>query len=434
VPWGIRPFPVRSCLLAPGVGHSVGHGTKTRMWDMAGGSCRLSVRMVEALSEPGRYGDGRGLFLVVRAGGSKQWIVRVQKAGRRRDIGLGGYPKVKLADARKRADAIRSQVEAGLDPVAERRRAAGVPSFRQAAAIRHAELAPTFRNAKHRAQWLSSLEAHAFPHIGELGVDAVTAPHVRDALLAIWHDRPETARRVHQRIVDVLVWSKSKGWRADVPLMTVKALSLPRARPAVRHHAALPIDEVPGFIARLRAREGVSRLALEALILTAARSGEIRGATWDEVDLEAGLWTVPAARMKAKRPHVVPLSPQAVDVFERARRYRRAVRPGEPDLLFPSPMSGGPLSDMALTKLLRDLGAGVTAHGFRSSFRDWAAERTAFPAEVAEMALAHAIANRTEAAYRRGDLLAKRRELMAAWGRFASGQDGATLLPIRGRG
>ncbi|WP_448577746.1 tyrosine-type recombinase/integrase [Thermaurantiacus sp.] len=384
----------------------------------------LSAAAVEALATPGRHADGGGLYLHVRTGGSKNWVVRVQKNGRRRDIGLGGYPKLRLADARKRAAEVLRQIELGLDPVAERKRAAGMPSFRQAAAARHRELEKGFRNAKHRAQWLSSLEAHVCPVLGDMGIDAIGAAHVRDALLPIWLEKPETARRVLQRIGDVLAWGVAQGYRDAMPLLTAKALRLPKQSRAVAHHAAMPFAEVPAFIALLREREGVSRVALEFAILTAARSGEVRGATWDEIDLAARLWTVPAERMKAKRAHQVPLSDAALDCLERARPFRRAVTPGEPDLLFPSTFKGGPMSDMALTKLIRDLGLAVTAHGFRSSFRDWTAEATDFPAEVAEMALAHAIASPVEAAYRRGQLLEKRRALMQAWGRFCTSGGG----------
>ena len=395
---------------------------------MANGIYRLTPKEVESLAKPGRYADGGGLYLWVRPsaravpegqGVVKSWLVRLQKDKQRRDIGLGGYPKLKLAAARRAAEAVIEQMMEGIDPVAARKAVSTCPTFEKAAKTRHKELAPGFRNEKHAAQWLMSLQTYAFPVLGKLPVDTVTPAHVRDALLPIWLEKSETAKRVHQRIVDVLTWTVAKGHRSQVPLLSAKALALPKVDREAEHHAALDFDKVPAFLSALREREGVSRLALEALILTAARSGEIRGATWDEVDLEAKLWTVPGSRMKRGKEHVVPLSPQATEAFNRAKLYRRDVEPGQPDLVFPSPNKGGPLSDMALTKLLRDLHAGVTAHGFRSSFRDWAAEKTSFPGDVAEMALAHAIGNKTEAAYRRGALLEKRRELMNAWGRFS---------------
>lgn len=227
-------------------------------------------------------------------------------------------------------------------------------------------------------------------------------------------------------VTDVLTWAVAKQYRPDMPLLSPKGLRMPKQPKGQVHHAAMPFDAVPAFLGLLREREGISRLALEALILTAARSGEIRGATWDEVDLEASLWTVSAERMKAGKEHVVPLSPAAIEAFRRALPYRKP-KGADGDLVFPGMVKGKPLSDMALTKLLRDMGANCTAHGFRSSFRDWAAERTAFPAEVAEMALAHAIGSKVEAAYRRGNLLEKRRGLMDAWGRFVTGESGAVV-------
>lgn len=391
----------------------------------------LTATGVTAAKQPGRYGDGNGLFLWVRAGGSKNWIVRVQKAGQRRDIGLGGFPKLSLADARKRAVTVHSQMEAGLDPVAERQRAAGVPTFQQAAAAVHAEHAKGWRNAKHGKQWLATLEAYAFPAIGELTVDAIDGGAIRDLLAPIWIEKPETARRVLQRIGVVLDRAHTEGHRpAEFPRRLILK-GLPRQPKRDGHFEALPFADVPSFMQRLRERDGISRLALEALILTAARSGEIRGATWQEVDLERGLWTIPAGRMKAKAEHVVPLSPAAIDAFRRALPYRRTVVASRPDLVFPGMMKGKALSDMALTKLLRDMRSQATAHGFRSSFRDWVSECTNHPSEVAEMALAHAIPSKVEAAYRRGNLLEKRRDMMDAWARFAIGQGGKVVKPAQ---
>ncbi len=414
------------------MGHRFGGGTGF----MANGIFRLTPKAVDALSQPGRYSDGGGLYLWVRPSTRanaipdavvKSWLVRLQKDGRRRDIGLGGYPKLKLAAARKMAETVIEQMMQGIDPVAARVAVSTCPTFEKACKARHKELVPSFRNVKHAAQWLTSLETYAWPVLGSLPVDGVTPAHVRDALLPIWLAKPETAKRVHQRIVDVLTWCVAEGHREDVPMLSAKALALPKVDRQAEHHAALAFEAVPAFLEALREREGISRLALEVLILTAARSGEVRGATWSEVDLEAKLWTVPAARMKRGKEHLVPLSPAALAAFDRAKQYRRDVAPGEPDLVFPSPHKGGAMSDMALTKLLRDIGAGVTAHGFRSSFRDWTSEKTNFPGEVAEMALAHAIGSKTEAAYRRGALLEKRRELMNAWGRFCTAECGKVV-------
>lgn len=374
---------------------------------------RLSATAVKAAKLPGRYGDGDGLYLLVSRAGARSWVCRVQKEGKRRDIGLGSAKKVPLALARERAAKVRSQVEVGLDPIAERRKEAGIPTFREAAAIVFAENKKNWRNAKHREQWLSTLTSYAFPHFGDMAVSKVDGPQVRDALVAIWLDKPETARRVRQRIVTVIDWAIAKGYRTMPLPIAAMNKSLPKVKAKPAHHSALPYADVPAFVAKLRTRESVGRLAFEALLLTAARSGEIRGAMWSEIDLEKKLWTVPAERMKAGREHVVPLSNAALSVFERAGAYREARN----DLVFPGTRYGKPLSDMTLTKICRDSETPAVPHGFRSSFRDWVAEETDFDGDVAEMALAHTIENKVEAAYRRGNLLEKRRALMDAWAR-----------------
>jgi integrase len=379
---------------------------------------KLTATAVKAaLAKPGRYSDGDGLFLEVRKANSGSWVVRCQKNGKRRDIGLGSASKVSLSLARIRAGEARSQIEAGIDPVAQRRKAAGIPTFREAAALVHAENKRTWRNGKHQDQWLKTLESYAFPAIGDRQVSEVDGPAVRDLLAAIWLDKPETARRVRQRVGAVLDWAYSKGFReAEAPMRSISK-GLPRQPRKSGHFAAMPFADVPAFVARLRAKETWSRLALEAAILTAARSGEIRGARWDELDLDAGLWTVPAERMKAGREHIVPLSPAALRVFRRAAELRTSGFA----FVFQGAKRDKPMSDMTLTKLLRDMKEPFTAHGFRSSFRDWVSEATQFQGELAEAALAHTIENKVEAAYRRGNLLEKRRKLMDAWGGHCDG-------------
>lgn len=379
---------------------------------------RLSATAVKAAKLSGRYGDGDGLYLLIGPTGSRSWICRVQKNGKRRDIGLGSAKKVTLAQAREKAATVRSQVEAGIDPIFERRKELGIPTFRQAAALVFAENKKSWRNAKHRAQWLSTLTAYAFPHFGDLAVSDVEGPHVRDALVAIWLDKPETARRVRQRIVMVIDWAIAKGYRTMPLPIAAMNKSLPKVRTKAAHHSALPYAQVPAFIGRLRERESVGRLAFEALVLTAARSGEIRLAVWSEIDLDGKLWTIPAERMKSGREHVVPLSQASVDAITRAHAYRET----RSDLVFPGVRSGKPLSDMTLTKICRDMEIAAVPHGFRSSFRDWVAEETDFDGDIAEMALAHAIENKVEAAYRRGNLLEKRRLLMDAWGQYCVGK------------
>jgi integrase len=387
---------------------------------------KLTATAVKAANAPGRYGDGDGLFLLVGKSGGKSWMVRVQKDGRRRDIGLGSASKVSLALARDRARAVRSQVEVGIDPVAERRKAAGIPSFREAAAAVHAEHKRGWKNGKHRAQWLATLEAYAFPAFGDWSVAEVDAPAVRDALAAIWLTKRETAKRLRQRIVTVIDWAVAKGYRDGPLAMAVIDKALPKQRAKPKHHAALPYAELPAFMTALRARESMGRLALEAVILTAARSGEVRLATWDELDLEAGTWTIPAERMKAGREHVVPLPPQAVRLLERMKAHRR----GDSDLVFPGSKRGKPLSDMTLTKVCRDMGIDAVPHGFRSTFRDWVAEQTSWPAELAEAALAHVISDKTVAAYQRGSMLEKRRELMVAWASYCDGAEGGNVVRL----
>ena len=384
---------------------------------------KLTATAMKASRKPGRYGDGDGLFLVVSTSGSASWVVRVQKAGRRRDIGIGSAKKVSLATAREKASVVRSQMEAGLDPVAERRKAEGIPTFREAAATVFAASQKTWRNGKHQWQWMRTLEMFAFPTIGDMRVSEITASQIHDVLAAIWLEKPETARRVRQRMGMVLDWAYSKGFRETEAPMRSISKGLPRQPRTTAHHAAMPFADVPAFLMRLREKETWGRLALEAAILTAARSGEIRCATWEEVDLEAGLWTIPAGRMKAGRPHVVPLSPACRRIFERAAGLRTAGA----KYVFHGARLDKPMSDMTLMKVLRDMKAGCTAHGFRSSFRDWVSESTNFPGDLAEAALAHAIGNKTEAAYRRGNLLDKRRRLMDAWGAFCD-NDGPPVV------
>ncbi|WP_048886074.1 tyrosine-type recombinase/integrase [Aurantiacibacter atlanticus] len=389
----------------------------------------LTATQVSALvrdSRPGRYQDGDGLALLIGKRGGQSWMVRIQKDGRRRDIGLGSAKKVSLKLARERAATVRSQVEAGIDPIAERKKAAGVPTFREAAASVHAEHKGSWKNAKHRKQWLTTLETYAFPAFGDRSIALVDAPAVRDALAEIWLAKPETARRLRQRICTVIDWAVAKGYReAGLPMPVIdKALPKQRAKP--KHHAALPYADLPLFLPKLRKRETMGRLALEAVILTAARSGEVRLAEWSELDLDAATWTVPAERMKAGREHVVPLSPQAVALFKRMKLHRR----GESDLVFPGTKRGKPLSDMTLTKVLRDMEMAVTAHGFRSTFRDWVAEQSSWPAELAEAALAHVVSDKTVAAYQRGSMLEKRRELMSAWTDYCEGASGGNVVRL----
>lgn len=374
-----------------------------------------SVR-INALKDPGRHADGNGLYLVIEPSGAKRWLLRTVVQGRRRDIGLGGLSLVTLAEARAKALEFRKIARDGGDPLAERRQAqAVVPTFSEAAEQVHADHSASWKNPKHRDQWISTLRTYAFPHVGERPVNTLATPDVLRVLSPIWLSRPETARRVRQRMGTVLDWAKAAGYRTgDNPVEGVTR-GLPRQTEREQHHAALPYAEVPGFVARLRSSDQgmIAQLAFEFLILTAARTAEVLGAVWSEIDENQALWTIPGERMKAGREHRVPLGSRAMDVLREAKLLAAGS-----SYVFPGRSTTKPMSNMVFLMSLRRMNMSITAHGFRSAFRDWAAETVNIPREVAEMALAHAVENRVEAAYRRGDLLAKRRELMELWSKF----------------
>jgi integrase len=393
----------------------------------------VSKSILQAIAIPklrkvsGRHADGGGLYLVVGESGSASWLVRMQKAGKRRDFGLGSLDKVSLADARKARDVVRGQFEAGLDPVVERKKAEGVPTFKVAALTVHKAQKKAWAEGKHQNQWIRTLETYAFPVIGDLPVNKIDRHAILDVLLPIWVDKNETARRVRQRIGAVLDWAFVKGYRESEAPMRALGKGLPRVTAARGHHEAMPYADVAGFMARLRAGDDtMGRLALEALVLTAARSGEVRGALWDEVDLDAGLWLIPAERMKRKKPHAIPLSPAALAVFKRAL----ALRTGDGALVFPGLVKDKSISDATMAKVLKVMGETAKPHGFRSSFKDWAGEVAGFPNELSEAALAHAIGNKSEAAYRRGNLLDRRRAMMAAWADYCDGGRGVALSMV----
>lgn len=381
----------------------------------------LSAVAVRSETRPGRHADGAGLYLVVSETGARQWLWRGVVHGRRRDIGMGSATLVPLKDAREIARRWQRIAREGGDPAAERDRERRKSlTFAEAARGFHAEhIEPNNRNAKHNAQWLRTLEAAAFPVIGSLPVHAVRQADVLRVLAPIWTETPETARRVMQRLRTVMDWSIAAGHRETANPVEGVTKGLPRQRDKVAHHAAAPWADVPAIMQRLAAEEGIGALALRFAILTAARSGEVRGATWAEIDLDAATWTIPADRMKAGVEHRVPLSPAAVALL-------RGVQGLSPTLAFPSPMSPKkgapagprPLSDMTLSAVLRRLKIDAVPHGFRSSFRDWAEEATHYPHEVKEAALAHAVKSKVEAAYRRSDLFEKRRDMMDAWAAF----------------
>lgn len=380
---------------------------------------KLTKDLVRTLSEPGRYSDGDGLILQISASGGKSWLLRVQINGRRRDIGLGRVNEVPLTAARSNAAQMRKLAHAGIDPLEQRRRERIiVPTFEEAAEQVHKELLGAWKNGKHTDQWLTTLKLYAFPKLGKLRVNEIEGPLIRDVLAEIWLKIPETARRVKQRIGTVLDWSYAKGFRTTEAPMRSLGKGLPRQPKKSAHHAAMRHEDLPKFIERLRAKPlTVGRVALEALILTAVRSGEIRGARWQELNPDFSVWTIPGDRMKAGVTHAIPLSKQATDIFRLASGFKIK----DCDLIFPGQISRSPLSDMTLLEILRGMDTGVTVHGFRSTFRDWVADITDYPREVAEAALAHTLENKVEAAYRRTDFFAKRRKMMEDWANYCDG-------------
>jgi integrase len=394
---------------------------------------KLTARAVLA-AKAGRHSDGGGLYLVVSGDGRGKWVYRFTLAGKSRDMGLGSVRDVPLADARQAAADARRAVAAGRDPLAERYKArleaSKVPTFQEAADEFLSNVERAFRNAKHRAQWRATLRDYAKPILSK-HVDQIETADVLRCLTPIWTTKPETASRVRGRIERVLDAARARDqrsgenparWRGHLDKLLPKRAKLTRG-----HHAALRFDEVPDFMARLREVEGLGARALELTVLTAVRSGEALGARWSEFDLEARIWTIPAGRMKAAREHRVPLSPQALAILESLQAGRVS------DFVFPGAASKDRkprgLSSMAMAMTLRRMKVDVTVHGFRSAFRDWAGERTHFPREVAEAALAHVVGDQTERAYRRGDALDKRREMMDAWAAWCEPK-GTNVVPF----
>ena len=387
---------------------------------------------VSRLKEPGLHAVGGvpGLALQVLKSGGRTWILRVMIGTRRREMGLGGYPAVTLAMARQAAREARDLIRRGIDPIeaAKEARAALMVTptvgytFRAAAEAYIASHEASWRNPKHRDQWTATLKNYAYPVMGKLDVAAIELPHVMRVLEPIWIRKTETAKRLRGRIEMVLDWAGARGfrsgpnparWRGHLDKLLAKPSKVHR----ITHHRALPIGDMKPFMTQLRAADGTGARALEFAILTAARSGEVRGATWQEIDLDARVWTISAARMKAAREHRVPLSKAAIDVLS-------ALPAARPDAYVFKAAHGGRISDMTISAVLRRLEVNAVPHGFRSTFRDWAAERTTYPNEVAEMALAHAVGNKVEAAYRRGDLFEKRLAMMDEWAEFCSSGSG----------
>ncbi len=409
---------------------------------MARKAKELGALEVSRLTAPGLHAVGgvAGLALQVSGTGARSWILRAMVGGKRRDMGLGGYPDVTLAAAKEAARAARAKIKNGIDPVQDAKAKRSALYAARAAAMTFSEAAAAYigvrevewKNAKHASQWRNTLETYAAPVIGRILVRDVNQAHVLRVLEPIWLTKTETAKRVQGRIENILDWATvSKFRHGDNPARwrghLDKLLAKPGKVQTIEHHPALPMDDLGAFMVELRKQEGMGARALEFAILTAARSGEVRGATWSEINLTDATWTIPASRMKAGREHRAVLNDEAVALLESMPRTG--------DLIFPN-TKGEKLSDMTLTAVLRRMNrSDITAHGFRSTFRDWCSERTNYPSAVAEMALAHAIGDKVEAAYRRGDLFEKRRRMMREWGKFSGKvQVAGTVTPIMRKG
>jgi integrase len=381
-------------------------------------------------AKPGRHADGNGLYLVVDPNGAKRWVLRTVVHRKRRDIGLGGLSWVSLAEAREEAARLRKIARKGGDPIAERRQERRiVPTFEEAAREVHGEHSKGFRNEKHKQDWISSLGMYAFPALGKRPVDSIETRDILEVLTPIWNKTPETARRVKQRLRTVFDYVKAKGLRTgDNPVEGITK-ALPKHTRNQDHFAALPYSKLPGFLEQMHGAN-VSiyiKLAFEFMILTAARTNEILFAQWPEIDLEAKTWTVPAERMKMKREHRVPLSARCIEILKKAKELSMG---GE--YIFPGQRQGKPLSNMAFLMALRRMDrADITAHGFRSSFRDWAEEKTNTQRSVVEAALAHQVENKVEAAYLRTTLFEKRRRLMDSWAAFATMKPKEKVVKMR---
>lgn len=386
----------------------------------------LTARSVASLSKPGRHADGRGLYLLVAPSGSKSWLLRVKvRNGRREDLSLGSAADLSLENAREAARRWRTEARAGRSPVALRREhraaeraAKEAPDFETAARSFHALHAASFRNTKHRAQWLSSLTP-AFHTFGSKRLDDVQTADVVNALEARWLERPETSRRVLQRLRLIFDWARAKGYRrADNPTRNIERLFPKRGPASKRHHAALKYEMLPAFLRDLRstAASASATMAFEFLILTGTRTSETLRARWAEIDVAERTWTIPADRMKSGIAHRVPLSARCLEILGDAKKLSEGGA-----LVFPGRRRSAPMSNMVFLMILRRMKRrDITAHGFRSTFRDWIEERTHTPHAVAEAALAHVVRNKVEAAYRRSDLFEKRRTLMESWSRFAT--------------
>lgn len=401
-----------------------------------------AVEVKRLISKPGSYqiGNVAGLILIVKPSGAASWVLRVMIGNMRRAIGLGAYPEITLAMVIDKARETKEEIRQGVDPI-EKKRALkralvksqdAIMTFRRAAEACHLKKMSEFKNEKHGADWIDSINNYAMPKIGHLPVHEITITHIQGILEPIWLEKTETATRLRQRIEAVLAWATASGYRTgDNPARWSGNLEPVLPKPGkvkkVVHHRALEYKQAGQFMALLRTRPGMAAKCLEFIILTACRSGEARLAVWDEIDFQAKTWTIPAGRTKTDKEHIVPLTKQALDLLEKLPRFK------DVNFIFSAPR-GGPLSDMSVSAVLRRMKIEAVPHGFRATFRTWAEEQTNFPAAVAEKCLGHALADGVQKAYRRGELLEKRRLLMTAWSNYCDiirKDEPAQVLPMK---
>lgn len=385
-------------------------------------SNKLTALKVKQESNPGFYADGNGLYLKVDQSGAKRWIQRIVINGKRTDIGLGSIALVSLTDARTQAIQNRALARLGGDPLAEKRLKVEIPTFTNATYSVYALNKPTWKNEKHAKQWINTLETYVLPFFGNKKINLINSSDVLRALMPIWTEKPETARRVKQRIGTVLKWSIAQGWRTDDPTLTI-AQALPKLdKTNINHHKSLPYEEVAHAITKIQNTNALptTKLAFEFLVLNASRSGEVRGATWDEI--QGDKWEISKERMKAKKAHRIPLSKRSLEILAIAETMKDGS-----GLIFPN--NGKPLSDVALSKLMRENLIQAVPHGFRSSFKIWASEKTNFPHQVSEFALAHVVGDKAEQAYQRSDLFVLRQNLMESWSQFVTNET-ADVIPM----
>jgi len=386
---------------------------------------KLTAKFVENVSEAGKYYDQHGLFLHVRPSGAKKWLQRYTFQGRRREIGLGSAKIVSVATARKNAHQNLVLVSEGIDPIEDKKQDSVIPKFEVAALKVYEDNRPTWRNAKHAAQFITTLETYAFPVIGSMSVKEINSSHILRILSPIWVTKAETAKRVRQRLSTVFKYCVAQQWRTDDPANIAIVEALPNPKRKVQHRKSISYNDVSDFIETVsKSSAGLStKLGLEFLILTATRSGEVRNARWNEVN--GSIWTIPAERMKAGVAHRIPLPSRCIEILEEAQTISQGS-----GFIFEGTKPNKPLSENTFNKLMKELGLEVHAHGFRTSFRTWTQEKTNYPREIAEAALAHSLRDKAEAAYARSDLLEKRAEMMEAWAQFISA-DAPEVINIR---